>query len=271
MERYTVFGGSGFIGSEFVSKLSSLGHDVHIVKREDPKTYEDNLGIVIFAAGYGDCNTDPKNVIDANVSLISEIVSKAKYSKLVYISSTRVYLNSNNTQEDSDVIISNSDVRSLFNLTKLSAEQLILKLDENSIIIRPSNVYGKALNSNLFLPSIIRSAINEGNIKMFVTEMYEKDYVSVENVVNSTLSLIYNNSKGIFNVAYGSNTSAKDIAYIIQSETGCNVEWLVENDEDYFHPIDVSKLKNEIDFKPEFVLNDLKKMIDCFKNIKIEI
>ncbi|MFN7073919.1 NAD-dependent epimerase/dehydratase family protein, partial [Proteus mirabilis] len=71
----------------------------------------------------------------------------------------------------------------LFNVTKLVAEYLCVKSKKNVIIVRPSNVYGLALNSSLFLPQIIKNAINNHKVDMYVNCDYEKDYVSVNDVV----------------------------------------------------------------------------------------
>ncbi|WP_337242221.1 NAD-dependent epimerase/dehydratase family protein, partial [Proteus faecis] len=75
--------------------------------------------------------------------------------------------------------IHTSDNRRLFNITKLAAEEICLKSNKNITIIRPSNVYGTAINSSLFLPSIVRDAIQKKEINMFVSPEYSKDYISV--------------------------------------------------------------------------------------------
>ncbi len=55
--------------------------------REDSRIYEEDLGVIIYSAGYGDCQKDPFNVLTANVLLLSSLL-QAKFDKLVYISST---------------------------------------------------------------------------------------------------------------------------------------------------------------------------------------
>ncbi|WP_434143886.1 NAD-dependent epimerase/dehydratase family protein [Photobacterium leiognathi] len=43
MGKFTVFGGSGFIGSEFVKEIRGQGHDVFVPTREDSRIYEEDL------------------------------------------------------------------------------------------------------------------------------------------------------------------------------------------------------------------------------------
>ncbi|MGR5333197.1 SDR family oxidoreductase [Photobacterium damselae] len=267
MSKYTVFGGRGFIGSEFVKELISQGHDVFVPEREDPRIYEENLGIVIYSAGYGDCQKDPYNVLNANVTLLSILLEKATFDKLVYISSTRVYMNQENSDEDEDLIICNDDNRRLFNLTKLTAEELCLKSGRNCLIIRPSNVYGLALNSTLFLPSIIKDAINISQVNMYVAPSYSKDYIYVNDLVKSVLLLLLKEGiPKIINVASGYNVTAKDIANVLKSEIETDIIWHnTVNSRENFPVSNTTTINNIIDYKFSNVLDDLKIMINQYK------
>ncbi len=269
MGKFTVFGGRGFIGSEFVTELENLGHDVYVPERDDTSIYEHDLGTVIYSAGYGDCNKDPYNVLTANVVLLSSLLEKAKFSQLVYVSSTRVYMNQSGSNETSDLTVCEDDSRRLFNLTKMTAEELCLKSNRNCLVIRPSNVYGLALHSNLFLPSIIRNAINNGQVDMYIAKSYAKDYVSVMDVVSSTLALIKLNSiPRVVNIAYGKNVTASEISDVLMNNTGTKINWLntFGSTCEVFPETDISTLESLIDYKPRYVLDDLKLLIEDFKN-----
>ena len=269
MSKFTVFGGRGFIGFEFVKELKAQGHDVFVPERDDISIYEIDLGTVIYCAGYGDCQKDPFNVLIANVILLSTLLQKAKFDKLVYISSTRVYMNQELSNENSNLIICEDDSRRLFNLTKLTAEELCLKSSRDCLIIRPSNVYGLALNSTLFLPSIIRNAINNSQVDMYITPSYAKDYVSVSDVVESTLALLEVKSiPRVVNIAYGQNVTAQEISDVLIKNTNTKINWLKANFNscEIFPETDISQLKELIDYKPRYVLDDFKLLIDEFKN-----
>lgn len=267
MSKFTVFGGSGFIGSEFVKALKTQGHDVFVPERDDIRSYEIDLGTVIYCAGYGDCQKDPFNVLTANVVLLSSLLQKAKFDKLVYISSTRVYMNQELSNENSNLIICEDDSRRLFNLTKLTAEELCLKSSRDCLIIRPSNVYGLALNSTLFLPSIIRDSIKNGIVNMYVDKSYAKDYVSVFDVVHVVIKLLsYKKVPLIVNIGSGENISAKEIADTLVRKTGCKINWKQKYEiKEVFPLINLIKIREIMDYEPNKVLNDLSTMIDSYK------
>lgn len=273
MSLFTIFGGNGFIGSEFIKYIQKQNQPILIPEKNSPDIFDKHLGTIIYSIGSGDCIKSPFNVLDANTIFLSKILQEASFDKLIYISSTRLYINQEKSTESSDLLISSNDTRRLFNLTKLVSEELCIKSNKNVTIIRPSNVYGPAINSPLFLPSIVRDAINKKCINMYVKPDYEKDYIAIEDLINCTLQLtkIKKNIPNIINIASGYNTTAKDITQIIKEKTGCTINWHTEiNDIEKFPPIDISYIKENIDLKPRNVLHDLSEMIDSFKlSIKI--
>lgn len=269
MSKYTVIGGNGFIGSHIVSLLREQGHDVTVPDRSTCEALDGHLGKVIYCAGNGDCVKSYFSVLEANTVLLARLLQSAEFEKLVYISSTRVYMNNDSAEEDNDLVITADDNRKLFNLTKLVSEELCLKSERNVTVVRPSNVYGLALNSTLFLPSIIRHAINHGEINMYVSPEYAKDYVSVNDVAKACVWLAENTNTNneIFNVASGFNVTASEIADVIHRETGCNVKWHDGNfPREEFPVTSIKKLSDHYpEFKPHHVLDDLKIMIASYK------
>lgn len=269
MAKYTIIGGNGFIGSHIVTLLKEQGHDVVVPDRNSCNSLNGELGKVIYCAGNGDCAKSYFSVLEANTVLLAKLLQDAQFEKLVYISSTRVYMNHYSANETDDLVVTADDNRKLFNLTKLVAEELCLKSERDVTVVRPSNVYGLALNSTLFLPSIIRHAINNGEINMFVAPEYAKDYVSVNDVAKACVWLAENKNanKKIYNVASGFNVTAKQIADVIEKETACKVNWHDCNfPREEFPVTSISKLTNEIpDYKPQHVLDDLKIMIASYK------
>lgn len=269
MAKYTVIGGNGFIGSNIVTQLKAKSHDVTVPQRDASELFQDELGTVIYCAGNGDCTNSYFSVLESNTVLLSNLLQSAHFEKLIYISSTRVYMNNDSSDESSDLVITTEDNRRLFNLTKLVAEEICLKSERHVTIVRPSNVYGLALNSKLFLPSIIRHAINNGEINMFVAPDYAKDYVSVDDVASACiwLSEQHHTNKQIYNVAAGYNVTAKEIADVIQQETGCQVNWREGTfPREHFPVTSIDKISSiDSSFKPKNVLDDLKIMIASYK------
>ena len=266
MKNCLVIGGNGFIGRQIVSDLEFLGHRVEVPKRGDLSFIQVNYDVIIYAAGFGVCSK-PMEVLEANVSHFSEVLFKANYEHLIYISSTRVYMDTPSTEENVDILIPQQDDRKLFNLSKLLSEEVARLSGKHVTILRPSNVYGTAVNSNLFLPMIIKNALDTNVIDMYVASEYEKDYVSVEDVSSFVINCINESSSGfnVYNVASGINISAKSIADIIQKETNCEVNWHDGFLGEVFTPIDISKSKGKFDFEPKFLLSELPSIISSFR------
>lgn len=271
MFDYTIIGGSGFIGKSLVDYFREQGFSVYVPKKNDNDIFTKQLGILIYCAGVGDCANRPFEVFQSHSGLLSNVLQNAQFSKMIYISSTRLYMGQKESQENSKLTILTDDKRRLFNLTKLVAEELCLLSDKNVIIIRPSNVYGLALSSPLFLPAITRNAINNGKIDMYVTPDYAKDYLSIDDLVSAIYQVSLKNelSGQIYNIASGINVSAGQIAAVLQAETGCEVNWIEGSVDEYFPVTDIKLISKEINFNPRNVLDDLKVMIDDFKSVMV--
>lgn len=267
MVQCTVIGGHGFIGSEVVTLLSSLGHNLYLPEKNAPEIFSKDLGIVVYCAGNGDCAKNPMKVLDSNVTLLASMLERSKFDRLIYLSSTRLYIDGATSLESDKIIISPDDPRRLFNLTKLTAEELCFKSHKDVIILRPSNVYGPAINSPLFLPMIVKNALTKHHIDMYVAPKYAKDYLSVKDlasVIAEFVSLKEWSGVDIFNVASGENITADSIATAIKSKTDCSVKWHPGFVGEKFPLVSIEKLQKRINYKPGHVLEDLDKMIDDF-------
>lgn len=262
--KVTVFGSSGFIGSHMAEYAQQAGFDVKRPSWKDGVP-QGNLGTVIYCNGVGDCKR-PIEVMYSHVGFLSEIIQKGSFDRLVYISSTRVYMNSIDTNETSDLTVTWEDQRKLFNIAKLAGEDLCRFIDKDVLILRPSNVYGQAFNSPLFLPSIVRDALAKNEINLFVDRNYAKDYVSVDDLVSACFKLLDKNYKGTFNIASGVNVTAEVISKLLSDRTNCKVNWHESKVQEIFHPIEISKIKSLINFSPKKLEDELSLMIGNFRD-----
>lgn len=263
----TIVGGTGFVGTHLVSELKSNEIEFQLLNRNERFPVGKNLGTLIYCAGFGGCEQDPFNVLNANSILLGQLLNECKVEKVIYLSSTRLYLDDTSSIEGRDLHISSSDSRRLFNLTKIVAEELILKSRIPFVILRPSNIYGDAYESPLFLPSIVRDALIKQEVKMYISPEYAKDYVSVFDLVKAILiSLDSKEAENkIVNIAAGENITAKQIAQTLMTETACKVSWCGNMADDFFPTTDISIMKEVFKITPRKVLDDLPIMVRSFK------
>jgi nucleoside-diphosphate-sugar epimerase len=263
----TIVGGTGFVGTHLVSELNSNNITFQLLNRKEELPVGKDLGTLVYCAGFGGCEQDPFNVLNANAILLGQLLNECKIEKVIYVSSTRLYLDDSSSVENRDLHISATDSRRLFNLTKIVAEELILKSNIPYVILRSSNIYGDAFESPLFLPSIVRDALIRQEVKMYISPEYAKDYVSVFDLVKVILiSLDSKKAENkIVNIAAGENISAKEIAQTLVTETACKVSWCGNMADDFFPTTDISLMKKVFKITPRKVLDDLPLMVKSFK------
>ncbi|MBW8185199.1 NAD-dependent epimerase/dehydratase family protein [Shewanella nanhaiensis] len=265
MKKYTVVGSTGFIGNNLVRFLTEKGEEVTEINRIAPSRNE-SLGTIVYCAGFGGCD-EPQKVLDANLTFLMKLLDECNYERFIYISSTRVYLNATTGTEKSNLVISSGDKRSVFNLSKITAEKLSTN-NPKLISLRVSNVYGDAFNSPLFLPTIIRDAIKSRKIKMFTSGDYSKDYINVLDVCNAIylLSKKEDLSHDVYNIAYSKKVTADEILEEISKSVEHDVEWNTTSVEEFYPEICIKRLRHEINFEPSFVLDDVERMIRLFRD-----
>ena len=95
---------------------------------------------------------------------------------MLYCSATRVYFGTENTHEDVLLSLDSTKTNNLYPISKIMAELICLSFSNPKIrIVRLSNVSGFNHTSNLFLPSIIREAVDTKKITLHTKLESEKD------------------------------------------------------------------------------------------------
>ncbi|MGH8105542.1 MAG: NAD-dependent epimerase/dehydratase family protein [Arenimonas sp.] len=184
--KFTVLGGSGFVGTHLVKYLLAAGHEVVVPPRNASPNSSEPLGHVIYAIGLtGDFRSRPYDTIDAHVNILGHWLKESSFDSLLYLSSTRVYgTMPADTHEDAS-IAARADADSLYNLSKLLGESLCISQQRKDVrIARLSNIYGEGQNEQTFLGSLISSAAASKNILVKEDPESAKDYISVLDAVS---------------------------------------------------------------------------------------
>lgn len=221
----TVFGANGFVGRALVTHLRERGYEVRASVRGDTAWRGAELGHAFYTIGLtADFRSRPFETIDAHVSLLTDILRNSRFRSFVYCSSTRVYGTTTSTDEETPIPALPSNPDHLYNLSKLTGEAVCLGSGlANARVARLSNVFGRDLASQNFLTSVLRDVIDTGRVHLRTALSSEKDYVWVGDVVRALEAIAVNGEAPITNVAYGRNTTHREIVDRIQTATGCEV------------------------------------------------
>lgn len=218
MNQLTVFGHTGFIGSNIVKHARNEGRELILPKRgQIPK---EKLGDVIYAIGItSEFVQYPCETVNAHVCFLKEILEKGDFDNLLYISSTRVYnsLTESHVDERTSVKVNVLEPSEIYNISKLMGENLCLSFPKKSIkIVRLSNVFGGGITKKNFLGDVLHQAITSNHVIINQTRDSGKDYISIDDVIPSLFYVMESGEYNLYNVTSGKNVLHCEIADILE-------------------------------------------------------
>jgi len=270
-----VTGGAGFIGSEVVRQLSSLGSKVVVFDNYSSgrRKYIDSIPNVKQIKGemtnLTQVNKVTKNIdyiinlaalpfipdsyyypneffrvnTEGTINLVMGIFNLKKLKRFVQISTSEVY----GTAKFSPMSEDHPTLpQSTYAVSKLAAERAVFTLhkehDFPAVIIRPFNCYGPRITQPYIIPEII-SQILGGTTKMKLGNIEaSRDFTYVSDTARGMISaLIYDEAIGQ-TINLGSNNSykIKKLVKIIGQLTNTKIKIIL--DKKRLRPFDVQKL-----------------------------
>tara|TARA_A100000164_G_C21869331_1_gene754298 strand:+ start:162 stop:950 length:789 start_codon:yes stop_codon:yes gene_type:complete len=247
-----VLGSKGWIGSSIVKYLMKLGFKVNQVHRYNIDNWLNDKSpkdLVIYAIGItGDFRTKPYKTYDSNAGLISKILENQGelIKKLLYLSSSRIYINNFSTYENDSIKCNPENPSDLYNISKLMGESIILtNKNPNYKVVRISNVVGVNQPKETFIGQLISECQKKGSAKILQSPLSEKDYISIDDLIFFIHQIAIKGKYRIYNVASGVNTTHKKVAQILNSK-GFEVNFSSKSIEIFrSKPINISRLLEE--------------------------
>jgi nucleoside-diphosphate-sugar epimerase len=216
MTLYTVIGAGGFIGSRLVAALQARGQEVYAPARGERGLFERDLGKVFYCAGLtGDFMGRPFDTVDAHVGLLTQVLREAQFSRLVYLSSTRLYdsLGERGGREDDVLEFDVAAPRNVYDLSKALGENLCLARSEGrASIARLANVFDWTDDAGGFLSDLLKRARRERHIVLASSPQAGRDYIHTDDVIAALLAMQDQDAEGVFNVARGEAISNAELA-----------------------------------------------------------
>lgn len=245
---FTVLGASGYIGSYLVNYLTVQGHTVWIPQRGSLEIFERKLGHIIYCAGLtADFRQRPFDTVEAHVTLLAQLLQHAQFDSLLYLSSTRVYMGSNNTEEEAELVVRPNDPSYLYNLSKLTGESLCCATGRAGVrVARLSNVVGPGMDwrAGNFVADLAHQA-QQGKIILYSDPNSAKDYIHIDDVVEWLTLIALGGKYNIYNVASGMQTTHRQWVDWMVQKTNCLIEFTHNGPLQEFPKIKMERLKNE--------------------------
>ena len=300
--KILITGGMGFIGLHLVDYLLKKGNKIIVLdnfsnsnknlikkiqnknlriiegdirKIDDIVNSMENQEVVIHLAAKISVNEsieNPNETFDVNVNGTKNVLKACKQNnikKLIVASSAAVY--GENTSQSKLKEISKTNPISPYGESKLLMENEINKFqiknsNLNCIILRFFNIFGKGQSSEYagVITKFIEKISTNESIEIFGDGLQERDFISVDDVIESILNAIKNGTGGTYNIGSGKTTTINDLAKVIISISKKNIKishLSPKKGDIKFSGADITLAKNEIKYSPKFNLEKIKELL----------
>ena len=296
--KIIITGGAGFIGKHLVNYLLDKGNVITIfdnfsnseensmgyfikngvkVINGDIRKFEEilketeNQDILIHLAAkisVSESILNPSETFEVNVDGTKNVLEACKRSnikKVIIASSAAVYGESvpkiklkENTK---------TNPISPYGKSKLVMEQEIRKNNINCIILRFFNIFGIGQTPEYagVITKFIEMISTNKPLKIFGDGMQTRDFVSINDVVESIYDAIKNGKNGTYNIASGKAITINELAefMISLSRKDLEIHHISEKHGDIrYSEADISLAKSEIKYVPKLGLNEIKTLLE---------
>lgn len=218
--RYTVIGGAGFVGRRIVETLEAEGETVFAPGRGDARLFEEDLGHVFYCAGLtADYLARPFDTIAGHVELLAEVLRRARFERLVYTSSTRLYdwMGPEAGREDEPLRLVPSEPRHLYDLSKALGENLVLtQSGGRGAVARLACVWDWRDGAPGFLSEWMQQARRTRSISLKTASGFVRDYIHLDDTVAGLRAILESGRCEVVNVASGENVSNGELAAVFE-------------------------------------------------------
>lgn len=226
MDKISVFGGTGFVGSEFCKQYSN---DVIIIDRNSTEPVSNKVLYLISTVDNYNVLTDPFIDINTNLTHLIKVLEncKDKNIEFTFISSWFVY-------GDTDLPAKETSIckpKGFYSITKYAAEQLIESycktFNIKYKIIRLGNVVGKTDDKVSKKKNALQYLLNElkenKDINLYYNGEFFRDFIHVSDVAKGIKFIMDNgHNEETYNLGSGKPVLFKDVIDYAYNKIGSN-------------------------------------------------
>jgi len=280
MNEIGLYGGSGFIGTQFQSMIERQSNynnsQIHMIphrgsleeikialEKLDALSNSNTTTSLLYLAENNEITKADKlssDYIENNVKRLKFIISNTR-SKLIYASSVAIY------GDLSEIPHSPSEKLNTINTyskSKFECEKLVLQA--GGVVARLSNIYGPGMSKKNIVSDILKQIKVKGIDSINIIDGSPiRDMIHISDVTSCLLSMTKIQKKGIYNIATGTSISMKDLALMILKVANFEEYKLVElkhNKTTSCIYLDISNTKKTFAWSPSTSLQDgLKELV----------
>lgn len=203
--------------------------------------------------------TSPRSCVDTNWNQTVDFFDQApSHIPILYLSTSSVYGNGVQFPTSEECRVAPSNV---YAMTKLMAEEYLIKNHPNCVIARLSNVYGpRQRPENPYsgvMVKMLESAITGKVFEMIGDGKQTRDFTYVDDVVSAVLALYDKGKRGhVYNVGTGVETSIKELSTHLPE--GVDVRSIEPRAIDTVNRrcLSINKIKMDTGWEPKTTLRD---------------
>ena len=280
MNEIGLYGGSGFIGTQFQSMIERQSNynnsQIHMIphrgsseeikialEKLDALSNSNTTTSLLYLAENNEITRADKlssDYIENNVKRLKFIISNTR-SKLIYASSVAIY------GDLSEIPHSPSEKLNIINTyskSKFECEKLVLQA--GGVVARLSNIYGPGMSKKNIISDILKQIKVKGIDSINIIDGSPiRDMIHISDVTSCLLSMTKIQKEGIYNIATGTSISMKDLALMILKVANFEEYKLVElkhNKTTSCISLDISNTKKTFAWSPSISLQDgLKELV----------
>jgi len=280
MNEIGLYGGSGFIGTQFQSMIERQSNynnsQIHMIphrgsseeikialEKLDALSNSNTTTSLLYLAENNEITKADKlssDYIENNVKRLKFIISNTR-SKLIYASSVAIY---GDLSEIPHCPSEKLNINNTYAKSKFECEKLVLQA--GGVVARLSNIYGPGMSKKNIISDILKQIKVKGIDSINIIDGSPiRDMIHISDVTSCLLSMTKIQKKGIYNIATGTSISMKDLALMILKVANFEEYKLMElkhNKTTSCISLDISNTKKTFAWSPSISLQDgLKELV----------